>query len=223
MDYYVVVDLEMCKVPKANKTESFRWKQETIQIGAVLVDSKYEIVDRFNTMVAPEFGYLDHFVKGLTGIKPTDIIGAPKMEEAMKMFTDWIPDGDVRIVSWSDSDEKQFRHEMEGKNIENAKMEALLDSWIDCQVTFSEKMGARNRYTLREALIAADIIQEGSEHDGLTDAYNTAILFIKMETEEEFKLNEVYESARYGEVEHLSCTIGELLKGSQWGNGTTGE
>lgn len=217
MDYYVVVDLEMCKVPKENKTEAFHWKQETIQIGAVLLNGEYEIVDKFNTMVSPEFGYLDPFVKRLTGITPVDVAGAPKMAEAMRMFTDWIPKGDVRIVSWSDSDEKQFRHEIEGKSIVNSRMEELLDSWIDCQVTFSEKMDAENRYTLREALIAANIIQEGSEHDGLTDAYNTAILFKKMETEENFKLNELYEAARYGEVEHLSCTIGELIKVS-WEN-----
>ena len=35
---YVVIDLEMCKVPKAMRTSKYQWSSETIQIGAVLVD-----------------------------------------------------------------------------------------------------------------------------------------------------------------------------------------
>lgn len=211
MDYHVVIDLEMCKVPKSCRTKSYKWQNETIQIGAVLLDRDYEVIDSFNTFVSPEYGYVDPFIKSLTGIQPKDVANAPKMTEAIKMFTDWIPQGEVEIVSWSDSDENQLRREMTGKEISNDRMEELFETWKDCQVTFSEKMKAERRYNLREALIAADILQEGKEHDGLSDAYNTALLFSKMETEEDFKLNDVYEEARFGEVEHLSCTLGDVF------------
>ena len=56
-------------------------------------------------------------------------------------------------------------------------------------------MNSRRSYKLSEALIAADIISEGQEHDGLSDAYNTALLFAKMEREEVLQLNPVYAEA----------------------------
>ena len=211
MGYHVIMDLEMCKVPKANKSKDYRWKQETIQIGAVLLNDNYEIVDQFSTYVAPEYGYVDSFINKLTGIASKDVIGAPKMAEAMKLFTDWIPAGDVEIVSWSNSDEYQIKHEMESKHISNARMEELLGNWNDCQVTFSGLVESERRYSLQDALIISDIKAEGREHDGLADAYNTALLYAKMSTEETFTFNKEYESARFHEVEHLSCTLGDMF------------
>lgn len=213
MCYHVVVDLEMCKVPKSNRTRDYKWADETIQIGAVLLNDNYEIIDKFNTLVLPELGHIDGYIKNFTGIDNKDVAEAPKMAEAVKMFTDWIPEGDIEMVSWSMSDANQFRHELIGKGIENSRMEELLENWNDCQETFSEKLESDRSYNLGEALVIADIIQEGKAHDGLYDAYNTALLFVKMETEPEFKLNSIFENARNDEVEHLSSSLGDLFKG----------
>ena len=211
MKHHVVVDLEMCRVPRANRTAEYIWKNETIQIGAVLLDENYAVADQFSTFVSPEYGYIDTFIKQFTGIEPKDVMDAPKMEKALQMFTEWIPEGDVAIVSWSGNDKLQIERELTGKNIRNQKIERLLENWNDCQVTFSEIMDTKRRYSLNEALIAADIISEGREHNGLSDAYNTALLFAKMETEEEFKLNETYESARSDKEEHLTSSLGDIF------------
>ena len=56
---YVVVDLEMCKVPYRARTNRFRFGRETIQIGAVLLNDSSEIVDEFVTYVAPQYGFID--------------------------------------------------------------------------------------------------------------------------------------------------------------------
>ena len=50
MSKYVIVDLEMCKVPKAVRSSKYHWSSETIQIGAVLVDDNLEIIDEFNKL-----------------------------------------------------------------------------------------------------------------------------------------------------------------------------
>ena len=47
MSRYVVYDLEMCKVPKGDKRKEFGSHMELIQIGAVLLDENYEVVDVF--------------------------------------------------------------------------------------------------------------------------------------------------------------------------------
>ena len=53
MSKYVIVDLEMCKVPKAVRSSKYHWSSETIQIGAVLVDDNLEIID--DLLSAPQF------------------------------------------------------------------------------------------------------------------------------------------------------------------------
>lgn len=188
MSKYVIVDLEMCRVNKEN-FKAFGAKTELIQIGAVLVDDNLEIADTFMTYVKPQYGAIDDFIEKLTGISPANVANAPESKEAIQLFTDWIPD-DAQIVSWSETDASQIISELDGKYIDNPKMEDLLDTWIDCQITFIEKMNnTRRSYKLSEALIIADIFYDEGEHDALVDAKNTAQLFIKMEKEEEFQIN----------------------------------
>ena len=45
---YVVLDLEMCRIPKSLMTEEYKWTRETIQIGAVLLDERYNVVKKFS-------------------------------------------------------------------------------------------------------------------------------------------------------------------------------
>ena len=212
---YVVVDLEMCKVAKNRRTESFKLGTEIIQVGATLLDEKYEVLDTFNRYVAPAYGQIDTFIHHLTGIGKIDVKNAQDVEKVFQEFMDWLPEGEVRAVSWSRTDEKQIRNELAATQISIKGMDELLDTWIDCQKTFGEKMNSRRSYKLSEALIAADIISEGQEHDGLSDAYNTALLFAKMEGEEVLQLNPVYAEAIAEEQESLKFTLGDLFQGLQ--------
>ena len=138
---------------------------------------------------------------------------AQDVEKVFQEFMDWLPESEVRAVSWSRTDEQQIRKELAAKQISIKGMDELLDTWIDCQKTFGEKMNSRRSYKLSEALIAADIISEGQEHDGLADAYNTALLFAKMEREEVLQLNAVYAEAIAEEQESLKFTLGDLFQG----------
>lgn len=211
MSKYVIVDLEMCKVPYDKRNEKYHWGSETIQIGAVLLDEQYQIVDEFNTYVAPEIGRLDWKISDLTGIKLQNLKNAPVMKEALTSFVSWIPEG-ARVVSWSDNDLKQIAHEAEDKNIVIDRLDEIFEGWIDCQKIFSEKINDEKNFSLFEALIATDIIQEGQEHDGLVDAINTAKLFRKLMTEQELQLNKIYEKARSDDDERLSFSMGDLFK-----------
>ena len=68
--------------------------------------------------------------------------------------------------------------------------------------------------SLQEALIAADIFSGGRAHNGMDDARNTALLFRKLLTEEEIRLNPYYEEAhRPGRGSTLQFSLGDLLKG----------
>ncbi len=39
---YLVIDLEMCKVPRDYRSKGFIYANETIQIGAVLLDEEFK-------------------------------------------------------------------------------------------------------------------------------------------------------------------------------------
>lgn len=212
MCQYAVVDLEMCRVPNGIKKDKYPWRQETIQIGAVLLNESMEIIDTFSTYVLPQFGFIDTYINNLTGISGADLYNAPRMEEALRKFVNWLPD-DVKAVSWSMNDERQIRHEIEAKDICIEGLDAVLDNWIDCQEIFGKKMNSSRCYKLSEALVAADIMYKDGAHDGLVDAHNTALLFAKMEREPQLTLNPYYQNAISDESNSSGFTIGNLFAG----------
>ena len=212
MSRYVVVDLEMCRVPKCYSSE-YSNVNETIQIGAVLLDDDFNITDEFETFVAPVYGVLDRKISKLTGIVDEDLQGAPLMDEALNMFADWLPDEETVFVQWSNADKHQLQKEMAQKGLSNARVEALLEQCEDCQALFKERVEAGRVYSLKDAVNAAGIDAVGREHNALYDAYNTALLYKKLRTEPDLKLHPLYESARDEKVEHLGYSIGSLLSG----------
>lgn len=213
MSKYVVVDLEMCRVLRGMRCKEYPFSSETIQIGAALLDENYKVIDTFSTYVRPEYGWISSDIERLTGISADELINAPYFEEALKLFANWIPEEDAAMVEWSNADEIQLRKEMEAKNIENHKIAELIEDCIDCQELFSLKLNEEKRYNLTQALISADIIPEGREHDGMCDAYNTALLFAKLRTSEHLILNPLIERAKNETVEHLQVSIGSLFAG----------
>ncbi|MCC8107098.1 MAG: exonuclease domain-containing protein [Clostridiales bacterium] len=208
MCHYAVVDLEMCRIPKRLRTKEYHWPQETIQIGAVLLNDSYEITDSFSTYVCPQFGVIDPFIEEMTRISNQKIKGSPFMNEALKLFSDWLPQ-DTRFVEWSDSDYTQISHEIIGKSISFDGIERFEEPWIDCQAMFTAKLSAERSYSLTEALNLSDISYKDGAHDGWIDAYNTALLFAKLRRTPDYKINEHYLSCS----EHLSFSIGDMIAG----------
>ena len=210
---YVVVDLEMCKVPKSNRTKDFKWSMELIQIGAVMLNEDYEIIDQFMTYVKPQYGKLTSYIEKLTGITYDDLVDAPTTQEGIEQFTNWIPD-DAIMVQWSESDKYQFAHEIIGKKIKCSSLKKLDYKWIDCQVQFTKLMDAERIFSLQEALNISDIDYDLNLHDGLVDASNTALLFKKMNTEKPFRFNEYYLKSK-NPKEELSISLGDLFNMKQ--------
>ena len=213
MSYYVAIDLEMCRVDKAQR-KSYKYNNEIIQIGAALIDSDLIIIDTFGEYVKPEYGVLDKFISKLTGITELDLENADSIHVVLDRFLAWLPQDDIVIpVSWSDSDLIQMKCELSNKNIPKSdRVNQMLFNWIDCQPQFSRKMRMKKQYSLEEALIATDICTDGRAHNAAVDAYNTALLYAKMQREDELVLNDYYRVAHSDEEpEHLSFGLGDIL------------
>lgn len=208
MGKYVVIDLEMCRVPRAVYKE-YRFKQEIIQIGAVLLDGT-RIVDTFDTYVKPQYGELDPFIINLTGIKETHLADAPMLEAALDSFLNWFPE-DAILVSWSDSDKIQFDKELKAKKLVNEKLDNILKRWEDCQKLFGQKISREKQFNLTEALVISNIDYKDQAHNGLVDAYNTALLFTKIQTESVFTYNKYYVDSKYNNS--LKSSLADLVPG----------
>ena len=213
MGKYVVIDLEMCKV-SGEQRKAVRISHEIIQIGAVLLDEDLTVAKRFSCYVQPEYGRIDPFIENLTGISQEQVDSAPVLSEALHAFFNWLSDEDVTAVSWSMTDRAQLSKELTAKGIRMEQMDRLFSGWIDCQKTFTQKTGVTRPYSLADALNATDIMDEGRAHDGLADAYNTALLFAKMEKEDELVLNPYFAIAfRESKEPTLGFSLGDLLSG----------
>lgn len=190
---YVVLDLEMCHIHHEQYNEDWL-NNEIIQIGAVLLNEKYEIVNSFMTYVSPQYGHVDTFINKLTGISDENLKDAPRLKEALDSFFHWMPKDSI-LVSWSENDEYQITKELNDKNISIPNCEQYLSKWEDCQELFNSKVDTSKNYKLSEALRISDIDFESSEHDALVDAKNTAKLFKKLMIEKDFKFNNYYISS----------------------------
>ncbi|TNF45077.1 MAG: 3'-5' exonuclease [Epsilonproteobacteria bacterium] len=62
---------------------------QVIEIGAVMLQNS-EVIDRFETFV--ECAYLPEYITKITGIEPTDLIGAPSRKEALTALRHFMGD-----------------------------------------------------------------------------------------------------------------------------------
>lgn len=213
MEYYVVIDLEMCMVDKVMKRYMRGMRNEIIQIGAVMLDMSHNIVDEFSTYVRPLYGELDEFIIELTGITDNDLTDAPILRTAIDRFVSWIGDRQVTVMSWSASDYYQLQNEMRAKEIKNNTVDRLFETWLDFQRTFDKMIGSSKQCALEDAMRIGHIEPLGRIHNGLCDAYNTARLFRKIHRQiaviPDFKPIEQY--IKEQPVEQLSYSLGNFF------------
>lgn len=212
---YLVIDLEMCKVPRDYRSKRYKYANETIQIGAVLLDEEFKRIGTLSQFVHPEHGVIDYFIENLTGIKNGQVKHAPRLQEALLHMLNWIGDREYKVYAWSGSDRAQILHEIKAKNIVDEKIASFMEEsrWVDYQDIFMMRYEMSRKMSLEEALGRADIDPEGRFHDGLNDAVNTGLLIEKLELNPDYQLvsYEIPEKPS----EHLSSSLGELFVGME--------
>ena len=212
---YLVIDLEMCKVPRDYRSKRYKYANETIQIGAVLLDEEFKRIGTLSQFVHPEHGVIDYFIENLTGIKNGQVKHAPRLQEALLHMLNWIGDREYKVYAWSGSDRAQILHEIKAKNIVDEKIASFMEEsrWVDYQDIFMMRYEMSRKMSLEEALGRADIDPEGRFHDGLNDAVNTGLLIEKLELNPDYQLVS-YEMPEKPS-EHHSSSLGELFAGME--------
>lgn len=177
---HVVVDLEMNPLDKQYQQEKVLCGREVIEIGAVILDEEYQEIGSFKTLVKPEFNdVIKPYYENLTGITTAMVANAPVFEEALHMFISWCYsiNDNIQIYQWSESDLDQIIREIALKGIQlKPKEMKLFTDWEDFQKEYGSKLQLSNAVSLKNAVMYAGVDFEGTEHDALFDARNTATL-----------------------------------------------
>lgn len=74
---HIIIDFEMNPVEGKREDAQLLTKNEIIQIGAVKLDEKYHVVDRFNAFVCPQLNSrVTRHITKITGITTDMVISA---------------------------------------------------------------------------------------------------------------------------------------------------
>lgn len=170
---HIMIDLEMNKIAKQQRGD-IKLSSELIEIGAVKMDDQFEVIDQYQTYVAPDYGAMDHRIIALTGITDDKLVGAPQFAKAMDDFAEWIGSEPTWFYSWSMSDIRQFQTESTFKEYKGPIIARMESHWTDFQEVYSELLGINKKIKLKQAVTAADYEFTGAQHTALADAVNTA-------------------------------------------------
>ena len=214
---YIVIDLEMCKVAKCRRSLEYHYSQEIIEIGAVMMDENYQMIDLFDSYVSPVYGQLDDFIRNLTHITEANLRHAPSLSQALESFADWCGSTeDVIFYAWSGTDFAQIEREIRSKKINGSFLPYLNpDLWMDYQQIFADRFAFDHAVSLENAMDLSSLQMEGQVHSGLDDAYNTARMISKLEREPHYELPEYWRDMKKGVTESLSFSLGDLFAGIQ--------
>ncbi len=104
---YLITDLE-CTCTNSN--EFPREEMEIIEIGAVILNDKLEIIDEFSKFVKPTKNpQLTDFCKDLTKIKQEYVDNADYLVKVLREFSEWaLQYGEYTFTSWGAFDYKHI-------------------------------------------------------------------------------------------------------------------
>ena len=168
---YILYDLEAtCWRTRRPK------RVEIIEVGAVLVNERFELESEFCAFVRPLMHpAISRFCTSLTSIRQADIDQAVLFDEAMDDFEQWMGVGKRRVIpmSWGEFDKRQLSVD--------AKLHGIDLDWLPAHVCFQEHFskwkGSRDQIGLKNGLKEEGLKWNGTEHRAIDDARNMARLF----------------------------------------------
>lgn len=116
---YIVLDLEWNQCPygkaKANKDLTF----EIIEIGAVKLNEKFEIIDEFDEIVRPQvYKSLHYIIKDMLDFTNEELLSGLEFEDAFKKFIKWCGN-DYMFCTFGPGDLVELQKNMKFYNIDN--------------------------------------------------------------------------------------------------------
>lgn len=208
----IIIDLEMNEVIKElHPAQRKVLKFETMEIGAVKLNSDLEEIDEFKAYIKPVYNPIGERYTKLTGISDDMVKDADIFENVIINFVNWCGQ-DYKIYSWSNVDRVQIKKESRLKEVSSPMLDYMVDNWIDFQAQFSKILGIHKNVGLKDAVNYAGFDFEGEMHDALWDARNTAVLFRMSKNPDNLKevMKPFVESMK--KTKAMTFSLGELMQ-----------
>lgn len=165
----VVVDVEATCCDKGTIP---RDETEIIQIGACIVDKKFNIIDEFDRYVKPTVHItLTPFCKQLTKISQQQVDSANGFVSVFTEFSEWMISHNVELFgSWGAYDVTQF-----GRDCSRHRVLPLMYDTINLKWHFGKENNCK-QMGLGRAIEKVGFVFQGSAHSAIVDARNTVRL-----------------------------------------------
>ena len=171
---YIIFDLECtCWQERPAGVE-----METIEIGAVRLDAFGGLIDSFAVFIRPTLHpVLSDFCRHLTSISQIDVNRAEHFPRVIDDFMDFIDleDDNYWLCSWGAFDKNQLEADCRLHDIK----EAWLEYHINVKQDYLNMKGFRTPIGLKKAVIREGFEFTGIHHRAISDAENTAKIFVK--------------------------------------------
>lgn len=170
----IVIDLEAtCYEGEFPKEE----RPEIIQIGACLLDlDKKEITKKDSYIIHPYHSSISKYCETLTGITPERAKRGIRFDHARNRLAKNF--GTKRKIwgAWGEGDRIEFEQECQNWNVEYP----FSNQFINISTLFSLYYGFNKKINLEKALTLLGLNFQGRPHDAEDDAYNTALILLKI-------------------------------------------
>ena len=171
---YVVYDLEATCWRRRNPPP-----QETIEIGAVMIDVNGQRLSEFSAFIKPKLNpTLSSFCTELTSIEQHHVDGADDFEDVIWEFEDWMQpkNGPVMLCSWGDYDKHQLIKDAALHNIDLP----WLDRYFCLKMSHARLLKLKEPVGVKTALEFAGLHFDGTSHRAIDDARNTGRILEEM-------------------------------------------
>ena len=172
---YIIYDLEAtCWDFKSDD-----FIQETIEIGAVMLNPYGEQLGEFNKFIRPVLHpTLSTYCHQLTSIDQILINRSDTFPDVIDDFMEWVgvfDDEEYFLCSWGSFDRKQFIQDCQLHDVEHE----WVNRHLNLKTQYQDMKRLRRSCSLSRALRTEGIEALGTKHRGIDDARNLVEIFLK--------------------------------------------
>lgn len=173
---YIVIDLEWNQSPQGKEQENPELPFEIIEVGAVKLNHKREIMDCFRGVVRPQVYKEIHFrTKEIIQVDMKELRKGKSFPQVIKDFFEWCG-SDYLFCTWGSADLTELQRNLKYYGIEGYIDKAIV--YYDVQKIFSLTFeGERNPHALEYAVDFMKLEKKEQFHSALYDAEYTARIF----------------------------------------------
>lgn len=176
---YIVLDLEWNQSDDS-ETRDNSLPVEIIEIGAVMLDEKLNIVSSFDHYIKPQvYKTINKFVKDFVSVNEDRIDTGEPFQVVCKRFLEWCGD-DVIFCTWGMADLMELQRNMKYFGVANTFPQPFL--FYDIQKFYSiMKEDGKIRRSLEYVVNELGITMKKEFHNALNDAHYTALVCKKID------------------------------------------